>query len=406
MILVCHPGGNASIYDVFRSLQAARDDAVFCTGFHFPPLAESFAAYCDRIIGTDLSAHVQRRRVMGASRSQVLAALGAEIIPALGVRSRSSASFLRSRNDYFVAFAIKKIHQARPNVVITHTGLSTEIIQAAHCVGATVLLHEVIAHQSAYRDILLDARKKTDWRFAGDSERFLTSERYVPNRDHDLVDHLLVGSDRVAQSFERLGVVPERIHRIFYPVDLESFHPVIERKPNSKKKIFFCGTIGFRKGITVLLEAVDILNRKDVEFIACGYFHVPPELRADVEKRITVVPPMARRRLVGMYNSADIFLLPTLHEGSSVVVYEAMACGLPVITTEQAGSVIRDGQDGFIVPALDAEETAARVAQLLDNDHLRRDMGQSARRRVQSFSQAALTKRLSTIIEKIETPPH
>ena len=61
------------------------------------------------------------------------------------------------------------------------------------------------------------------------------------------------------------------------------------------------------------------------------------------------------------YQQADIFVLPSIEEGSALVTYEAMACGLPVVTTPNAGSVVRDGVEGFIVSIRDPDALAERI---------------------------------------------
>ena len=66
----------------------------------------------------------------------------------------------------------------------------------------------------------------------------------------------------------------------------------------------------------------------------------------------THVPHIEMPRL---FRQADIFVFPSLHEGSALCTYEALACGLPVITTANSGSVVRHGIDGFIVPIRDVE---------------------------------------------------
>jgi len=68
------------------------------------------------------------------------------------------------------------------------------------------------------------------------------------------------------------------------------------------------------------------------------------------------------------------------------VVYEAAACGLPVIVSENVGAAIRDGQDGFIVPICDPEALADRLLRLYRDLALRRSMGQSAHQYVQQFT--------------------
>ena len=69
-----------------------------------------------------------------------------------------------------------------------------------------------------------------------------------------------------------------------------------------------------------------------------------------------------------------------------MVVYEAAACGLPVIVSENVGAAIRDGQDGFIVPIRDPDALADRLLRLYRDPALRRAMGQSAYEYVQQFT--------------------
>jgi len=68
------------------------------------------------------------------------------------------------------------------------------------------------------------------------------------------------------------------------------------------------------------------------------------------------------------------------------VTYEAMACGLPVVTTPNAGSVVRDGVEGFIVSIRDPDALAERIDQLRSDADLRREMGYAARTRATQFT--------------------
>lgn len=76
---------------------------------------------------------------------------------------------------------------------------------------------------------------------------------------------------------------------------------------------------------------------------------------------------------------ADVFVFPSLFEGSAVVTYEALACGLPSIVTAESGSVARDGLDGLVVPAADPVSLAAAMQRLGSDPALRETMSVSAR---------------------------
>jgi glycosyltransferase involved in cell wall biosynthesis len=91
------------------------------------------------------------------------------------------------------------------------------------------------------------------------------------------------------------------------------------------------------------------------------------ELREEME----VVGAVPRSEIAKHYGWADVFVLPTLSEGSANVVYEALAAGLPVITTPNAGSIIRDGGNGFLVPIRDAGKLAEAIMKLKNSSALR-----------------------------------
>jgi glycosyltransferase involved in cell wall biosynthesis len=93
-----------------------------------------------------------------------------------------------------------------------------------------------------------------------------------------------------------------------------------------------------------------------------------------------------RRDPAPVYRSADVFAFPSLAEGSALVTYEALASGLPVVTTANAGSVVRDGIEGFIIGAGDAGALAQRLDELHRDPCLREAMGRAARERAAAYT--------------------
>jgi glycosyltransferase involved in cell wall biosynthesis len=145
-------------------------------------------------------------------------------------------------------------------------------------------------------------------------------------------------------------------------------------------RILFVGTAELRKGIHCLAAAADRLH-------AAGY---PYEFRVagQVAESIARQPQCARLNFLGRvprshiqveFQQADVFVLPSLAEGSAEVTYEALAAGLPVVTTRSSGSVVRDGLEGRIIPERDPEALAAAIREIVE-DRPRRDAMAAAAR--------------------------
>ena len=102
--------------------------------------------------------------------------------------------------------------------------------------------------------------------------------------------------------------------------------------------------------------------------------------------------------LAEIYHRADVFVLPSLHEGSALVTYEALASGVPVIATPNAGSVVRDGVEGFLVPVGEIDPLAERLFDVYRDPERRREMARAARRRAEEFSWPAYGERLAAAV--------
>jgi glycosyltransferase involved in cell wall biosynthesis len=100
--------------------------------------------------------------------------------------------------------------------------------------------------------------------------------------------------------------------------------------------------------------------------------------------------------------AADVFVLPTIAEGSALVTYEALACGLPVITTPNCGSVVRDGIDGFIVPVRNVEALADAIERVVSDRTLRATLSANARERAKEFTWARYGERLIDALSSLE----
>lgn len=241
-------------------------------------------------------------------------------------------------------------------------------------------------HPRTVRAILTEELKRTP--FAAESlvaepDLFLAEGDFeaLASEPH-LGNGWVVASRYSAQSLSEHGIPTERIHVVPYGVDHNEFKARL-RPPNSRKPftVAYVGSLIQRKGLSYLLDAVRLLGAKRIRVLLCGRGVVDEQLLShyrDLYLEIYIGSP--RPELVRRIQEADVFVLPSLAEGFAHVVLEAMACGLPVISTPHtcAPDVMADGVHGFIVPIRDAESIAEKIGWGIDHRDELAGMGEAA----------------------------
>lgn len=185
-----------------------------------------------------------------------------------------------------------------------------------------------------------------------------------------LADYILAPSRFVADSFVKRGFPKERVFRLPYPVDLSLFQPPSTPRPKDRPlTLVSSGLLTLRKGSPYLFEALKILRKEipDVRVKLIGNMADSFKevfARSDYSKiPVEWSSRMPHSKLVEWLHDADLFLLPTIEEGMVRSAAEALGCGLPVITTRNAGvdDFIAEGENGSIVPIRDSQAIAVAV---------------------------------------------
>ena len=205
----------------------------------------------------------------------------------------------------------------------------------------------------------------------------LQRKRFI--NEYDLADLLLVLSEKAAKTFRVRGFPEEKLFYLPRGVDVERF------KPGKRPEIFraiFAGALIKRKGIQHVLEAWHRLNLPDAELWLVGFVHeeAKPYLKQFWRDNIRVVGFV--RDPENYLNQSSVHVFPSQWEGSAKVTYEAAACALPQITTQEAGDVVRDGIEGIIVQPGNVDAIAAALEHLHDHPEIIEQMGTASRRRV------------------------
>jgi len=185
----------------------------------------------------------------------------------------------------------------------------------------------------------------------------------------------------------------DRLHVVHVGIPVEQFIPSRNGNGDSPAPatILYVGRLVPEKGQAVLLEAVARLREegRDVEVKLAGEGELRPHLEnlcreVGIDDRVTFLGPVSQERIRDLYAEAAIFCLPSFAEGVPVVLMEAMAMGLPVVTTRIAGipELVEDGAGGVVVAPGRADELARQLAALLDDPDRRHELGAGGREKV------------------------
>jgi glycosyltransferase involved in cell wall biosynthesis len=163
------------------------------------------------------------------------------------------------------------------------------------------------------------------------------------------------------------------------------------------------------KGIKYLLESASLLlqSRNDISFLLVGEGALKEELKilcADLKIERNVIFAGERNDIPEILSLTDIFVLPSLREGLSLTILEAMACGKPVIATNVGGipEVVKDGVSGILVSPKDPEALHSAMNELLDNRKKLKKMGYNGKRVCnESFDSKTMIGKIEDLYDSI-----
>jgi glycosyltransferase involved in cell wall biosynthesis len=195
-------------------------------------------------------------------------------------------------------------------------------------------------------------------------------------------------------------------------VDIEHFIPrakEFSKNANTIHLTLGASRVTDRKGINYLIEAIHLLkNEYDFSLKVIGDGNAKTQLEQMVseyglKKQITFSGRIPREETLGYYQEADIFVLPSLNEGMSNAMLEALACGLPIITTKTGGAeeLMQEGVNGLLVKQRDAKDLARALRVLAQDEPLRLRMGSASRALAESMSWQNIAKQYVEMYKKI-----
>jgi glycosyltransferase involved in cell wall biosynthesis len=238
--------------------------------------------------------------------------------------------------------------------------------------------------------------------------------RYVARRYGNLIDAFSVVSEDLKKTMVGYEIPPSRMEVIYLGVDSQGeFDPgaVDPSIPggNGAKRILWPGRLVEQKDPMLTLDVVARARELGGEFVldVVGDGHMKNELRARADQLgvgeiIHWQPPS--KEMARWYRSSDLVLMTSLYEGVPLVIYEALAMGVPVIAPALPGNVeLMDGDGGLLIdPRDDVDAYAEAIVSLLGDEERRREVGQRSRRRmIADFSLEEMGRRHDELYERL-----
>jgi len=306
----------------------------------------------------------------------------------------------------FARRAAKYLKQHRDQYDIVHDNqcLGYGLLDIQKHLPTIATLHHPITHD---RQLALDALD--DWRMKLLTRRwysFLSMQKKVTRK----LAHVVTVSEQSKRDAEQDFELPEDHLKVIYNgIDTQQFKPQPHVQKSKHKLICTASADQPLKGLRYLLKALPKLVKLFPQLSLTVVGKLQPEgptekliHRLGVADYVQFVSGISTDKLVELYGESTVAICPSLYEGFGLPAGEAMACGVPVISSNGGALPEVVGDAGIIVPKKDADALADAIAALLDDPERQEKMAAEGRARIEAtFSWQAVARELTQYYEKM-----
>ena len=276
------------------------------------------------------------------------------------------------------------------NILHSYEDGSFESFQKAKKLGIRCSYELPIAHWRTVRSLLSkEAERYPEWEPTLESTRESEDKLFRKEEELRLADRITCPSNFVLDS------IPNEI-KDTKPCQISPFgsprfqlpKKALARKDRSQLRLLFVGSMSQRKGLADLFEAMKLLHGEPVELTILGQPSLPLEFYRQKLSTFKYIPPCSNLEVRKIMQLHDALIIPSVIEGRALVQQEALACGIPVIATRNAGGedLIEEGLTGYLIPVNSPEKIAEKVLLLFDKRDYLADMRQVCYRKAREYS--------------------
>jgi alpha-maltose-1-phosphate synthase len=392
MLLFSHPTGNANVRYAALGLHRAGliGELWTCLNHRDGPLT--------RLLPGKIREQLRRRtypaELHGVIRTQPFHEMVRLLAPKVGLRGlvrhetgRFSVDAVYRALDRAVA---GRVRSGKFAGIYAYEDGAEFSFRAARERGLRALYDQPIGYWRAARKLLLEeAEREPEWASTLSGNQDSAEKTARKDAELALADVVFCASSYTRQT---LSDAPDfKGEVVVVPYGSPTLPPLAAipaRATGGKLRVLFVGSLGQRKGLSYLFAACRQLAGA-VELTVIGQKPLEPCAVLDRElKAVRWLPTCPHQQVLAEMASHDVFVFPSLFEGFGLVLLEAMAMGMPIITTAHTAGpdLIRDGVEGFIVPIRSSRAIAERLEALQREPARRADMSARARARAAEFS--------------------
>jgi glycosyltransferase involved in cell wall biosynthesis len=405
MILLSHPTGNEFVRAALEAFDRAGMLGEFWTTVRWNSNLQ-----INHVLPSRFREMLQRRSFPGSIRSRTHVVPLREMVRlfagAVGLTSKHetgwfSADAVLRALDRKVADRLRKIDKC--DSVYAYEDGALETFRAARERGFKRIYDLPIAYWKTSQHLLREeAERYPDWEPTLGGTRDSDEKLSRKTQELELAELVVCPSRFVLESLPPEACAQKQcLIAPFGSPDVDLRNDA--SKSSGRLRVLFAGALTQRKGLADLFEAMKLVNSKQIELVVMGSLLRPLSWYRDRFADFVYEPPRPHGEVLRLMQSCHVFVLPSIVEGRALVQQEAMACGLPVIATKNAGAddVVVDGETGFLVPIRSPEAIAEKIGWCGSNRSLLDGMGIAARTRASQFTWRAYGETLVAAVRAL-----
>ena len=387
LILQFHPTGNTFVRAAIQSLSDAGLFGAYATTVGFASPAR-WQKLFPRSLGQELA-----RRNYAVPNNRLLVHPGREVLRLGAIRFRqtrltkgdgllSIARVAENFSQFFARSLPTLSEKFGISGVYAYDHSALELFETARALGLSTVFELPIAYWSTGERLLTEERERWPmWDPTLDGLR-------VVDRGERKTQELMLADTVICPSQFVIDSIPVELREGRRCVLAPFGSPAIpepdarlRKQRGARLRVLFAGMLSQRKGLADVFAAFRLLKRSDVELVVLGQALTGMEFYRREYPHFTYEAPRPHAQVLELMQTCDVFVFPSIVEGRALVQQEAMACGMPLIVTPNAGGedLIIEGQTGFLVPIRRPDIIAERLAWCADHREEVRAMGQAAR---------------------------